>query len=227
MSFIRKERIRPSLASVKQLNRDGSPLFKETLATRLGFFLTGVMAARIGTDPFAVHQVGMTFMNLAFAFGDGMQSAVLALAGRSMGEKDPKKAEEYGAVCQRMGLVLSLTLAAVMLIFGRFFFGLFFDEPALINMGVMVSCFIAFTIPIQISQIIYNGTLRGVGDTKYTLFAAFISVTIVNPIVTALLTIVFPLGLVGIWIGILSNQATRQIMLYRRFAKGKWKEIEL
>jgi Na+-driven multidrug efflux pump len=77
----------------------------------------------------------------------------------------------------------------------------------------------------QISQIIYGGALRGAGDVKYTLFAALISVTLIRTGVTWLLTGVFPLGLVGIWIGILADQVSRFVLLSRRFRKGEWAEM--
>ena len=52
-----------------------------------GFMMTAIMAAKQGTDAMAAHQVGMNIMSLSFAFGDGLQSAAVALIGRSLGAK--------------------------------------------------------------------------------------------------------------------------------------------
>ena len=62
-----------------------------------------VMTAKLGTDAFAAHQVGMNVMSLSFSFGDGMQVAAVALIGRSLGEEKPELAKIYGATCQKMG----------------------------------------------------------------------------------------------------------------------------
>ena len=43
------------------------------------------MVAKLGTDAFAAHQVGMNVKSLSFSFGDGMQVAAVALCGRCLG----------------------------------------------------------------------------------------------------------------------------------------------
>jgi len=56
---------------------------------------------------------------------------------------------------------------------------------------------------------------------------ALISVTIIRPILTWVLTSVFSLGLVGIWLGVLSDQLTRFTLLRIRFHQGKWVEYKI
>ena len=94
-------------------------------------------------------------------------------------------------------------------------------------MGVMICRFITVILLFQISQIIYGGCLRGAGDVKYTLFASLVSVTLIRSIVTWGLTSVFSLGLVGIWIGILSDQVSRFLFLSHRFRKGEWTNLQI
>ncbi len=79
----------------------------------------------------------------------------------------------------------------------------------------------------QISQIIFGGCLRGAGDVKYTLVASLISVTIIRSLVTYFLVVVWPLGLVGIWIGVLSDQLSRFILLGIRFKQGNWVNYQI
>lgn len=78
-----------------------------------------VMAAKLGTEAFAAHQVGMNVMSLSFSFGDGMQAAAVALIGRSLGEQKAEMAKLYGRICQRMGNVISIVLAFVYILGGR------------------------------------------------------------------------------------------------------------
>ena len=197
----------------------------ENIAMRVGFVTTAMIAARLGTDAFAAHNVGMNFLSLGFSFGDGMQVAAVALIGRSLGERNPDKAKAYGSLCQRTGLAISLILAMILFFFGRDLFGLFFSDPEVLDMGVMICDFIIVIVVFQISQIIFGGCLRGAGDVKFTLFASLISVTIIRTLVTWGLTSVFNLGLAGIWIGILSDQISRFIFLSLRFRKGEWTQL--
>jgi putative MATE family efflux protein len=225
--YILQNKIKPKFDAVRSISSLGSNMLIENIAMRVGFLVTALLAARLGTDAFAAHQVGMNFLSLGFSFGDGMQVAAVALIGRSLGEKDPEKAKVYGSLCQRTGLVISLILAIILFFFGRDLFGLFFSDPAVLDMGVLICNFIIVIVLFQISQIIYGGCLRGAGDVKYTLFASLISVTIIRSVATWLLTSVFTLGLVGIWLGILSDQVSRFIFLSRRFRSGKWMHMNI
>ena len=225
--YIMKEKVRPLGSAMKSIYNLGSNMFLENMAMRVGFVTTALIAARLGTDAFAVHNVGMNFLSLGFSFGDGMQVAAVALIGRSLGERDPGKAKVYGSLCQRVGLCISLILAMVLFFFGRDLFGLFFDDPACLDMGVMICNFIIVIVVFQITQIIYGGCLRGAGDVKYTLFASLISVTLIRTLVTWGLTSIFTMGLAGIWIGILSDQVSRFILLSLRFHRGSWTELTI
>ena len=178
-------------------------------------------------DAFAAHNVGMNFLTLAFSFGDGMQVAAVALIGRSLGEKNPEKAKAYGNTCQLIGFFISLILAVILFFFGRELFGLFFTQEDILNDGVLISRFIMVIVLFQISQIIFGGCLRGAGDVKYTLVASLISVTLIRSIVTYVLVSLIPLGLVGIWIGVLSDQLSRFILLGIRFKKGQWVQYQI
>ncbi len=226
--YIFKEKIKPSLDAFRSIVSLSFNLLLENIAMRVGFLTTSIIAARLGTDAFAAHQVGMNLLTLAFSLGDGMQVSAVALIGRSLGEKDPEKAKRYGNICQKMGLVISIILAIILFIFGREIFSLFFKDSNILDMGVLITRFIMIIVLFQISQIIFSGCLRGAGDLKYCLWASLISVTIIRTAVTwGLAGGILDLGLVGIWTGVLSDQFSRFIFLSIRFKQGKWTEIKI
>ena len=222
-----KERVYPSFRDLYDILKFSVNIFLENIAMRIGFMYTALIAARLGTDAFAAHNVAMNFLGVSFAFGDGMQVAAVALIGRSLGEQNPEKAVLYGNLCQRVGLCISLCISVVMLGFGRPIFSLFFSEPAIVDMGVMLFRYIAVITVFQITQIIYAGCLRGAGDVRYTMLGALISVAIIRTAVTWLLTSPIPLGLSGIWLGILSDQFSRYVMFSSRFRKGEWVSLHI
>ena len=71
----------------------------------------------------------MNILSLGFSFGDGMQVAAVALAGRALGQKRPDIAVLYGQVCQRIGLIISIGLSAFLLFFGDNAMEIYFDNP--------------------------------------------------------------------------------------------------
>lgn len=221
--YIRAESIRPSRESVKELVPMSGTLLSENLMTRLGFAITGALTARIGTDPYSAHIVGMTFMNLGFAFGDGLQSAMVALVGKSVGENNPEKAKSYVWSGQRFGLVISVIVAALMLVLDKQIFGLYFpNDPAMLEYGQLISRFIAVIMPIQVAKIVFNGMLRGAGDVRFTLIGSTIGVTIVQSILMYFLIIRMRTGLTGVWVSILISQAVQLALFSWRYFSGRW-----
>ena len=194
----------------------------ENIAARIGFLVTALVAARLGTDEFAAHNVGMSVLGLGFAFADGMQVAAVALAGEALGAGRKEAAKRYGSICQRIGLVISLILALLLFFGGRWFYSLYFQEPHILEMGELICRWLIFIVLLQISQIIFTGCLRAAGDVRYVLIAAMISIAGIRTLSTLLMVKVFGWGLAGVWLGILADQVSRFIMVSLRFRQGKW-----
>jgi Na+-driven multidrug efflux pump len=114
-----------------------------------------------------------------------------------------------------------------LLLFGRPIFSLFFRDPHILDMGVMLFRYIAVITVFQITQIIFAGCLRGAGDVRFTMFGALISVAIIRTAVTWLFTTPIPLGLTGIWLGVLSDQFSRFVLFSARFRKGEWVSLRI
>ena len=226
--YMIKERIRPAWNSFKNIIHVGYSIFFEQLLMRIGFMATALMAANQGTDAMAAHQVAMNLMGLAFSFGDGLQSAAVALIGHSLGAKQPEQAKEYGATCRIMGFTISILLGLVYLFGGEFLFGLFFpEEPHIVTICIHISYVIIVTILFQISQVIYMGCLRGAGDTRYTALCSMLSVTIIRTVFSYVCCYIFHWGIIGIWMGILADQVSRYCFASVRFKQGKWVNIKI
>lgn len=205
LGYILKNKIKPTIAAFISLVRVGYSVFFEQVFMRIGFMMTAIMAAKQGTDAMAAHQVGMNIMSLSFAFGDGLQSAAVALIGAGI------------AVC----------LVAIYLFGGRWLYSLFFEEQHIIEIGVSIIHVIIFVVIFQICQVIYMGCLRGAGDMLYTAVASMISVTFIRTIVSYLGGYTLGLGIVGIWFGVLADQMSRFIFATIRFKQGKWVKIKI
>ena len=222
-----RNRLRCTRESIKSIWGLAYNSSLENIAMRIGFLATALLAARLGTDEFAVHNVGMSILGLGFSFADGMQVAAVALSGEALGAGHKEEAKEYGRICQRIGFLISVVLAILLLVGGRWFNSLYFQEDRILDMGVMIFRYIMVIVLLQISQIIYTGCLRAAGDVRYTLRVALISVTVIRTVVTALLVLVFNLGLHGIWLGVLSDQLSRFTFMRRRFRQGKWVDLKI
>ena len=226
--YMLAEKIRPTCAALKSLVHVGYSIFFEQVLMRIGFMATAIMAAAQGTEAMAAHQVGMNIMSLSFSFGDGLQSAAVALIGYSLGAKDPDMAKAYGKTCRIIGGCFSVCLALVYFFGARALYTAFFPgENAVIQYGIHIMYIIIITVLFQIAQVIYMGCLRGAGDTLYTAIASTISVTLVRTIASYFFGYTLGLGIEGIWLGVLADQLSRFTFASIRFRQGKWVHITI
>ncbi len=225
--YIFEKKVKPAVDTLQTIVRIGSNIFVEQILMRIGFMSVAVMAAKLGTEAFAAHQVGMNVMSLSFSFGDGMQAAAVALIGRSLGEQNADMAKLYGRICQRMGNVISIVLAFVYILGGEGLYRLYFAEEHIVAMGVVIMRLIVVIVMLQIAQVIYMGCLRGAGDVFFTTLASTFSVTIIRPLASYLFCYALGLGLMGIWLGVLGDQISRFVLTNWRFRSGAWTKIKI
>lgn len=228
VGYIIANKLKATLADAKALVRLASSVFLEQILLRIGFMSVAIMAANLGTQEYAAHQVGMNVMSLSFSFGDGMQVAAVTLIGQCLGRKEPDMAKKYGTVCQRIGNLISIVLSLLYLVGGRVFFRAYFptDDYA-VSIGVQIMRVMVLIVLMQVAQVIYMGCLRGAGDVKFTTMASTISVTLIRPTVSYLCAYGLHLGVIGIWFGIVGDQIMRLILTNWRFKSGKWTKIEV
>ncbi len=221
-----------NLMQLKTLGKVAVGASTEQLVMRIGFFVFAKVIAELGTAEVATHTICMNIMLLSFASGDGLGVAASALIGQNLGKKRPDLAALFAKAGQRVGLVISFILILLMVFGGGFMIELFAD-PKDVNYsyvteaGRILTLFIAAISPGQISQVIYNGALRGAGDTKYVAFTSMISIGVFRTILACILCIFTPLGLFGAWISLLADQYVRLGFSAYRFLSGKWKEIHI
>ncbi len=228
ITYMIANKLKATMADVKVLIKLASSVFAEHILLRIGFMSVAVMAANLGTQEYAAHQIGMNVMSLSFSFGDGMQVAAVTLIGQCLGRKEPEMAKKYGTICQRIGNVISIVLSILYLVGGETFFRLYFpqDEYA-VSIGLQIMKVMVIIVLMQVAQVIYMGCLRGAGDVKFTMIASTISVTLIRPTVSYLCAYVLQMGVIGIWLGIVGDQVVRLILTNRRFRSGKWTKIEV
>ncbi|MFI3169621.1 MAG: MATE family efflux transporter [Faecalibacterium sp.] len=205
----------------------GGSAFMEQVFLRIGFFLFALTVAKLGTIALSAHTIAMKILNLSFSLADGLSIASIALVGRSLGQKKPELARAYGTICRRIGVMCSVLISIVFLFFGKSLFALFTDEAVILDYSTMLIALLCVITYVQIAQVVTTGCLRGAGDTKFTAFTSLISVAIVRPLASWVLCYPCGLGLTGIWLGLLADQAIRFLFSFIRFRQGKWLNIKV
>lgn len=204
----------------------------EQIVMRVGFFVFAKVVAELGTAEIATHTICMNIMLLSFASGDGLSVAASALIGQNLGKRRPDLASLYAKAGQRIGVIVSIILCITFVLFGGFVVELFVkaDDPDyafVMETGRILTFFIAVISPGQISQVVYNGALRGAGDTKYVAITSMISIGVFRTLLAFVLCKFTPLGIFGAWISLVADQYIRLVFSAYRFTSGKWSTIKL
>jgi len=186
-------------AQKKEILSKASNVIFENIFTRIGFLMTSIIISTLSSDKTAVYFVGMILMNYSFAFGDGIQSAVIALAGRSAGARKYGEMKCYVHTGHVIGLVCAAGLAAVYILSSSWFFGLYFDDSGMIADGVITSAIVGGITFVQIYRIIDIASLRACGEMKIPRFIATVCVLAVNPALALLLTQAVSMEVWSIW----------------------------
>ena len=130
-------------------------------------------------------------------------------------------------MAQRVGLGFAAVLCANVAIFRRGIVGWFTDTPEVLQKGANIMLMISVILLFQIQQVMFGGTLRGAGDTRFMAVVSLLTIGTLRPGITFVLVYFTPLGLYGAWIAVLTDQIIRAFFAGIRFYRGKWTRIEL
>ena len=169
----------------------------------------------------------MNIITLSFACGDGLGAAAAAMVGQNLGRGRADISLLYGKVAQRIAWGFSAALFVLFCTCGRIFMGWFSDSPTVISEGILILYVVAFVSLAQVSQVIFTGSLRGAGDTRYNAVVSFFSIDLIRPAFAYLLCHVLQIGVIGAWFALAFDQYLRFILVTVHFYRGKWMKIKL
>ena len=158
----------------------GIPALVEQVFMRAGMIMYTKTVASLGTVAYATHQICMNIQAMSFMNGQAFSVSATSLVGQSLGKKRPDMAQAYCSRTRRVGMTVSIVLALTFFFFGRYIVSLYTDEIEVIEQGSRILMFVALVQPLQSSQFILAGALRGAGDTRATAIIIFITVLLVR-----------------------------------------------
>ena len=193
-------------STLKNIRSKAGNLVFENLFTRIGFLLSSLIISGLSADDTAVYFVAMILLTYSFAFGDGLQNAVVSLTGRSMGARNEQEVRLYITEGRKIGIMISFCLSTIYIFGARWYFGLYFKDALSIGQGVQYSYVAEVLTLLQIMRIVNIAGMRGMGEVRIPRVLATICVLIINPGTSFLLTELLGFGVWGIWISSLITQ---------------------
>jgi putative MATE family efflux protein len=222
-----KEGFKPEPHSLKQIITIGAPAMLEQLLMRVGVIIYVKTIAGLGTVAYAVHQICMNIQAMSFMNGQGFAVSATSLTGQSLGKNRPDMAHAYVHRTRQLGMSVSIILGIIFIFWGGNIVSLYNDSPDIVLQGARIMMFVGFTQPLQSSQFILSGSLRGAGDTRATAIITFVTVLLIRPLLAIYLINVWSMGLEGAWFAFIVDQTIRSALVLLRYNSGKWKSIKV
>jgi MATE family multidrug resistance protein len=202
---------------IKKLINIGVPSGLQHFFEVGAFSFSAVMIGWLGSGQLAAHQIALSLASISFMIILGISTASTIRVGNAIGRGNIHEVRKSGFT----GIAFA---AAVMAFFGicfillkNFLPTLFVSDKEVLSIAASLLVVAAF---FQISdgvQAVGLGVLRGITDVKIPMIISFTAYWIIALPVGYLFGFILKMGVVGIWIGLLSGLTIAAVLFTLRF----------
>ncbi len=212
--------LRPDAAGIRASARAGGPLLVRTVSLRAVLMIATAVAARLGDDQVAAHQITMTlFSFLAFAL-DAIAIAGQAIIGRYLGAEDIPGARAATRRMVEWGIGSGVLLGLLLVAARPLYVPLFTPDPAVQGQLDTALLLLALSQPVAGLVFVLDGVLMGAGDGPYLAWAAIATLAVFTP--AAIAVPATGTGLAGLWWAMNLFMLVRAAFLVGRARGGRW-----
>ncbi|MFE7560986.1 MATE family efflux transporter [Kitasatospora sp. NPDC057500] len=218
----RRERasLRPDPAGIRASARAGGPLMIRTLSLRAILMIATAVAAGLGDDEIAAHQIAMTvFLFIAFAL-DAIAIAGQAIIGRYLGAGDVPGTRAATRRMIEWGIGSGVLLGLLVVLARPLYVPLFTPDPAVQHQLNTVLLLLALCQPVSGLVYVLDGVLMGAGDGPFLAWAMLATLAVFAP--AALAVPASGTGLAGLWWAMNLFMLVRGGFLAWRARGGRW-----
>jgi Na+-driven multidrug efflux pump len=178
------------------------------------------VAARLGDDQVAAHQITMTlFSFLAFAL-DAIAIAGQAIIGRYLGASDVSGAKAATRRMVQWGVGSGVVLGLLVVLARPLYVPLFTPDPSVQAQLDTALLLLALSQPVAGLVFVLDGVLMGAGDGPYLAWAALATLAVFTPAAAAVPAT--GTGLAGLWWAMNLFMLVRAVFLAARARGGRW-----
>ena len=212
--------LRPDLRVISAVASDGIDLFIRTAALRGSLTITLAVAARIGTDDLAAHQIAFEIFSLLALTLDAIAIAAQSMIGQALGASDGTRARALARRMTQWGLGAGVLLGLVVLVVSPVLPHVFTDDPAVLGLTTFLLIHVAISQPLAGVVFALDGILIGAGDLRYLAWAMWTAAVVL--IGGALIVLAVDAGIGWLWLCLQLWVIVRAITLLARFRTQAW-----
>lgn len=222
-----RARYRLDLSRLRRMLRVGIPVGIHYIADMSSFTVFSAYISRMGNAPLAANHIVIQVLSFSFMPCQAFGLAANTLVGQYLGAGRPDRAELGAIRAVRMGLYFAMTLAVSFVAFRNLILSIFTRDPDVIAVGGTLILLAALFQLFDALQMVASGALRGSGDTRWPMFMSSSLAYLFFLPLAYLFGTVLDRGVVGAWEAATIYIVALGSIMYLRFKKGAWKDIEI
>lgn len=225
-------RLRPHWLTIKRLLRIGIPSGLESSQMWLVNFVMIVIINRndslggLNTMQ-AAHNIAVRLEGLSFMPGFAFAIAAATMVGQSLGAKRPARAARSAYAAYFLGGGIMTFFGIVFILFGHELAKLMSNNPEIERLAGRCLFITGFAQCGFAASIIFSSALRGAGDTMAVMIRNLSSLILVRLLGVIVVAGWLKMGLDVVWIVLACELMIRGTLMWARFARGKWKQVEV
>ena len=203
---------------IKKILNIGIPSGLQYFFEVSAFSFSAIMIGWIGKNELAAHQIAINLASISYMMILGIGAAGAIRVGTFLGAKDKKATRKAGFSALGVATLFMMVSGTVFILFREQLPYLYNDNPQVVDFAVSLIIVAAFFQLSDGIQAVGQNILRGLTDVKVPMVLSFISYWLVGVSVGYLLGFHFEMGVVGVWIGLLTGLTVTAVFFTIRFS---------
>lgn len=167
--------LRPDRDRLTRLVTIGAPATIDGWARSLAAVVMAAFVAPFGVAAIAAYGIGVRLMSVSWSVAGAVGQATATGVGQNLGARTPDRAALVTWVATGGTMGFLFVAAALCLVFPEFMYGVFIDDPAVIQDGKLFLYYIAPFWAFFGGTMVIQGAFRGAGHTRVAMILSMLS----------------------------------------------------
>ena len=186
------------------------------------------LVGRFGKEALAATSAVLSYTSVSVMPIVGIGTALTAAVGKTIGEGRKNLAANHTGICLRIAIVYIGLVGLCFLLFRNALMAFWSSDNKVIEVGVNILFCAAIYQVFHAARIIYDGSLRGAGDTVWPAAVSALGATVILGLGGLLTVKFFPsLGALGPWVAATFSMILVGLANRWRFRTNRWMDIDL
>jgi len=222
--FLYFKKLKVSLNTLTTLLKLSYPNALKNFFILSGYMIFLKFIGIIGTNDLAASIICLTVTSISWMPAVGIGVATVTLVGQSLGSGESKLAERYSWESIKLSLVIMGSIGILFMVFPKWIMEIFTSDTEIIQKGIIVLRILGVIQFFDAFGIILSSSLEGAGKTFFVGISETLFVWLVFIPLSYFLGVFLEFGIIGSWIAMIAYFLGFDIVLFRNFKKGEWKE---